>query len=67
MEALKELGSRPEDAVYVGDSEVDLATAKNSGMDYILCEWGFRTREELEKAGGKVFVQRPAQIAEMLM
>ncbi len=67
MEALRQLGSTTENAVYVGDSEVDLATAENCGMDYILCEWGFREREKLEELGGKVFVKKPSEIADILL
>lgn len=62
LAALEELGSSLERAVYIGDSEVDLDTAKNCGMDYILCEWGFREREVLEKQGGEVFVKHPEEI-----
>ena len=46
-EALKELGSTAESSVYVGDSDVDIETARNSGMDEILCDWGFRGEEFL--------------------
>ena len=67
MEALRQLGSTTENAVYVGDSEVDLATAENCGMDYILCEWGFREREKLEELGGKVFVKKPSEIADLIL
>ena len=67
MEALRQLGSSAENAVYVGDSEVDLATAENCGMDYILCEWGFREREKLEELGGKVFVKKPSEIADLIL
>lgn len=67
MEALKELGSSAEDAVYVGDSEVDLATAQNCNMDSILCEWGFRERSVLEELGGKVFVKKPSEIADIIL
>ena len=42
MQALKELGSSSEEAVYVGDSDVDIATAANSGMPCISVTWGFR-------------------------
>ena len=42
MQALKELGSSREEAVYVGDSDVDIATAANSGMPCISVTWGFR-------------------------
>lgn len=67
MEALRQLGSNTENAVYVGDSEVDLATAENCGMDYILCEWGFRERKKLEELGGKVFVKKPSEIADLIL
>lgn len=67
MEALRELDSSTEKAVYVGDSEVDLATAQNCGMDYILCEWGFREKKQLEEIGGKVFVKKPSEIADLLL
>ena len=46
-EALKEHGSTAESSVYVGDSDVDIETARNSGMDEILCDWGFRDEEFL--------------------
>lgn len=48
LTALDELGSCKENAVYIGDSEVDHETAKNSGLDCILVSWGFRERELLE-------------------
>ncbi len=50
----------------MGDSEVDIATAQNVGMDCITVAWGFRTRKEQEKAGAKVFVERPEEIVELL-
>lgn len=66
IEALKILGITKEQAVYVGDSEVDIATAANAGMDCITVEWGFRTRKEQEAAGGKVFVSSPEEIIQLL-
>lgn len=65
-EALRLLGTEKGRAVYVGDSEVDIATARNVGMDCITVSWGFRTREEQEKAGGKVFVKEPMEIPGLL-
>ena len=44
---LQKLGVTGEGAVYVGDSEVDIATAQNSRMDFIGVSWGFRGREKL--------------------
>lgn len=47
LQALRELGVERSRAVYVGDSDVDLETARNAGMDVILVSWGFRGREFL--------------------
>ncbi|WP_296915743.1 HAD family hydrolase [uncultured Megasphaera sp.] len=47
-EALKRLGCAKEDAIYVGDSEVDKETADNAGLDAALVTWGFRDRDLLE-------------------
>lgn len=65
-EALRLLGLSKEEAVFVGDSEVDIATAENAGMDCITVGWGFRTRQEQIKAGAKVFVDRPEEIISLL-
>ena len=44
---LEKMGGKRESAVYVGDSEVDIQTARNCGMNYIGVSWGFRGREKL--------------------
>lgn len=66
QEALHALESDKSRAVYVGDSEVDIATAANAGMDCIVVTWGFRTREEQKRAGGKVFADDPMDILDLL-
>ena len=53
---MKELGCEKENAVYVGDSEVDVMTAKNAGIRCISVEWGFRSREVLIGAGATEIV-----------
>ena len=60
--AVSELGLRVEDCVYVGDSEVDIETANNAGMDVISVLWGFRDRAYLESAGGKCFAETPEEL-----
>jgi phosphoglycolate phosphatase len=65
-EALEELGSCRENAVYVGDSEVDIATAANSKMDAILCDWGFRDRSCLEENGAKLILSAPGELLDAL-
>lgn len=56
LRCMEVLGAGPETAVYVGDSEVDLQTAANTGMPCIAVDWGFRTRQFLESRGAKVIV-----------
>jgi len=52
--------------VYVGDSETDVLTAKNAGVPCLSVLWGFRSEEELKKAGGAHFCARPEELAEIL-
>ena len=58
--ALKQLGQGS--AVYVGDSDVDLATARNSGLPCISVLWGFRDRDFLLAHGATTFVEKPCEI-----
>lgn len=62
FEALKQLGTTKERAVYIGDSDVDVMTAKNVGIPCISVLWGFRDREFLVEHGATTFVQRPEEI-----
>lgn len=66
MQALKELGKEKETAIYVGDSEVDFATAENTGMDCALVTWGFRTTEELSAFTPAAFIDTPEQLLKLL-
>jgi len=58
-EALQRMGADKESAVYVGDSDVDILTAKNSGLPCISVLWGFRDKEFLEAHGATRFVAAP--------
>ena len=60
LQALKELGSTPEESIYVGDSEVDVATAENSGLLCIGVTWGFR-EESLHQELGVTHIARKAE------
>ena len=51
LAAVARMGLCAEECVYVGDTEVDLATARGAGMDCIAVTWGFRSREQLLEAG----------------
>ncbi len=48
--------------VYVGDSEVDILTAKNAGVDCLSVTWGFKDRAFLTENGAQVFIDEPSQI-----
>lgn len=60
--ALKELNCSKETAIYVGDSDVDIQTAKNVGIPCISVLWGFRDREFLEEHDAQVFAKIPDDI-----
>ncbi len=60
--ALKKLGVTKENAVYVGDSEVDCVTAHNAGIPCIGVTWGFRDREVLESNGAEYIVDTPTEV-----
>ena len=62
LAALKQLGVSVEDAVYVGDSDVDLATARNSGLPCISVLWGFRDRDFLLDHGATTFITSPKEL-----
>ena len=62
LEALQQLGAGPEGAVYVGDSDVDILTARNAALPCISVLWGFRDRPFLEEHGATVFVAHPREL-----
>ena len=62
VEALRQLGVDSDGAVYVGDSDVDIATARNSHLPCISVLWGFRDREFLAAHGGTMFANTPKEI-----
>lgn len=66
-EVLRLLDVKREDAVYVGDSEVDIETGKNAGMDCIAVTWGYRDEAWLKQCGGEVIVHSPDELCEQLI
>ncbi len=60
------LGVSAENSVYVGDSDVDFLTAKNSQTDFIGVEWGFRDRKVLEELGAKNIATVPQDILKFI-
>lgn len=66
LEALRQLNVSREDAVYIGDSDVDIMTAKNCGLPCISVLWGFRDKDFLIEHGGSLFVEKPIEILSRL-
>ena len=64
--AMDELGAVAAETVFIGDSEVDVVTAKNAGLDCIGVLWGFRERCELENEGATVFARTTEELADLL-
>ncbi len=62
--AMAEIGV--ERCIYVGDSEVDVATAKNAGVPCLSVLWGFRDRAQIEAAGGVHFCEKTSELAEKI-
>lgn len=62
IEALRELGVDKEGAVYIGDSDVDIMTAKNSGMPCVSVLWGFRDNEFLLEHGATTLISQPEEM-----
>ncbi|MGI6584658.1 MAG: HAD family hydrolase [Gracilibacteraceae bacterium] len=66
FKALEELGSTADRAVYVGDSEVDVQTARNSGVLCVGVTWGFRDREVLEREGADYIIDSPQELLKII-
>ena len=60
--ALGQLGVSKDEAIYVGDSDVDLQTAANAGLPCISVLWGFRTRDFLVAHGATTFAETPQDV-----
>lgn len=66
LNIIKNLGLAPNEIVYVGDSDIDIQTAKNAGTDCISVTWGFRGEAFLRESGATVLVNSPLQILEKI-
>ncbi len=66
--ALRELGcTDKKKAVYIGDSEIDMQTAVNAGLDCISVDWGFRGRKFLEDNHASRIVSRPEELLPLIL
>lgn len=66
LKALEKLHAKAENAYFVGDSDVDVKTAKNAGIDFIGVLWGFRDKTVLEGAGATVFAENSQELKAIL-
>lgn len=67
LRLLQRMGAQPANALFVGDSDVDILTAKNAGLSSCGVLWGFRTKEELASAGADHLAQNAGQLAEIIL
>ena len=66
FEALKQLGTSKKNAIYVGDSDVDVMTAANSGLPFVGVTWGFQDESILRAVGAEYIIYEPKQLFEIL-
>ena len=63
---LKDMNVSSEEALFVGDSGVDMKTAVNSGLLAVGVTWGYRDRRELLDAGAKILIDKPGELLRIL-
>lgn len=61
----EKMSSVPQECIYIGDSEVDMKTARAAGMTSVGVTWGFRSRKVLEENGAEHLADRPEQLVEL--
>lgn len=66
LEAMRVLGVAAEETVYVGDSEVDVLTARHAGLRLCAVSWGFRDEACLRAAGAQRIADTPQRLLDML-
>ncbi|MBQ8130286.1 MAG: HAD hydrolase-like protein, partial [Clostridia bacterium] len=62
IDELRQLGVRPEEAVYIGDTEIDIETAANAKLRCVAVTWGFRSEAFLEKCGAETIVSAAREL-----
>ncbi len=67
LQALARLGVSADEAIFVGDGDTDVLTAKNAGMPCLGVTWGFRDADDLRAAGANHLVDTPTQMADYLL
>ncbi len=67
FKTMEDLRVRPEETVYIGDSDVDIRTGKNAGIDVISVDWGFRSRDFLIENGAGIIFSDPETLTSYLI
>ncbi len=67
LEALRRLGVSADEAIFVGDADSDVLTARNAGLSCVSVTWGFRDPDVLLAAGATVLVDTPEQLADYIL
>ena len=65
-EVMESLNVKKEECIYVGDSDVDVNTAKNAGVKSVGVSWGFRGEGELREAGADYIIKNPIELIKLL-
>lgn len=66
LKALKMVGCKPFEAIFFGDSEVDVRTAKNANIEAVGCSWGFRSFETLFAENPSIIIDDPRYISKLV-
>jgi len=64
---MEQMGATAQETLFVGDSNVDIRTAKNGGLTGCGVLWGFRTAAELRQEGAEYLVETPEQLTELIL
>lgn len=66
FETMKFLNVTKEECLYIGDSEVDMETARRAGLTSVGVSWGFRSREVLQNAGADYIIDKPCELLKLV-
>lgn len=66
LSAAQIMGVQPADCIFIGDSAVDMFTARNAGMTGVGAAWGFRPEQELREAGAHQVIQHPLMLLDIV-
>ena len=62
LKVIKTFNANNNESIYVGDSEVDILTAKNANLECISVSWGFKTKQFLIENNAKIIIDTPEEI-----